>query len=192
MRARVLVVLVCGLGALSAVLLARYADLDGLRRDVSACLALALLVTAGELRPLVVTRRDTADEITLSTGFALALALVAGTWPALLVMCAAVVVQDLRAGKAGVKVAFNAAQYAVGLAAAGAVFALLSRQSLVAAPAPLRMPQDLLPALAAGAAFFVLNTGHLRAPWPPSPPGTGCSPGCWRTCASSSPRPGCC
>ena len=157
-RARAYIVLVLVLGLAGAVLLGARSDLDVATRDLPATIALCVLVMIGELRPLVVTRRDTVDEITLSTGFALALAMVGGLWLAVLVMCTAGAIEDVRAGKPWVKVSFNLAQYVLTLLAAGACFHLVTGAALESQPPHLVMPGDLPGALAAGLVLFTVNT----------------------------------
>ncbi len=156
-RARVLVLLVCGLGGAAAVAVGAGSDLS-LARGVPASVALGLLVLLGELRPIEIARGDTKDEITLSTGFALALALVGALWLAILVMCLSVVIQDLRLRKPAIKCLYNSAQYALSLLAASTVFGWLTGQSVFQQLPPLNFPGDLPAALAACCAFWVVNT----------------------------------
>ena len=125
-------------------------------RTAAICVVLALLVTAGELRPIVIARGDVRDEITVSTPFVLALLFVGPLWLAVSVQVAAVALQDARARKAGVKLLFNGAQYALTVLAARAVFAALAGQPLLAG-GPLDLPGDLPAAFAAGMTFFAVN-----------------------------------
>ncbi len=165
-RLRVFVVMVCALGAAAAAGVLVTSDMASVRRGVPACAALALLVLLGELRPIEVARGDVKDEITLSTGFALALTFVGALWMSILVMCVSVVIEDVRAGKAGIKQAFNAAQYALSLSAAGGLFALLTHQSALQQMRPLTLPGELPAALAAASAFWIVNsvlTGTVTA-----------------------------
>ena len=85
---------------------------------------LAVFVLAGELLPMPVPRRGALDNVTVSTAFAFALLLIAGVLPACAVYAAASAVADVSARVAPVKIVFNAAQYVVSLAAAGAVLVL--------------------------------------------------------------------
>ena len=166
LRARVWVLLVCALSAAVAVGVLTGSDLSVPQADLAACVALAVMVFLGELRPIEIARGDTKDEITISTGFALALSLVAGLWPAMLVMCASVVTEDLRMGKAPLKCAYNAAQYALSLSLSALVFAALTGQPVLAQPSELDLPGELPAALAAGAAFWLANavlTGTVTA-----------------------------
>ena len=156
-RVRIFVLLVCGFGLAAAVAVGVSSAYSSLDRDLAACAALTLLILVGELRPVQIARGDLKDEITLSTGFALALTFVGGLWLAMLVMCVSVVVEDVRQRKASVKCAYNAAMYALSLSASGAVFAALTDQSLLAQLHPLALPGELPAALAAGLAFWLVN-----------------------------------
>ena len=119
----------------------------------------ALLLLAGELRPLLVARDDgDTDTVTVSTTFAVALVI---TGPLLLAMAAqvaAVCYDDLRRRRSPLKIAFNVSQYLVTLATARAVFCLASGRGLLDTGTTLT-PGDILPGLLAGAAFFVVNNG---------------------------------
>ena len=144
-----------GCGALVAVLLLS-AGTTRQEQSVAVCALLAVLVLAGELRPIVIARGDARDEITVSTTFALALLFVGPLWLAMSVHCAAVAVQDARARKSLLKVLFNVAQYGLTLLLARATFAVLGGHPLLQG-APLQVPQDLPAALAAAATFFCVN-----------------------------------
>ncbi len=85
---------------------------------------LGLLVLAGELLPIAVPRRGGLDKVTISTAFAFAVLLCCGMLPACAVAALAVVIADLSIRTAPLKVLFNAAQYELSLAGAGAVLAL--------------------------------------------------------------------
>ena len=119
---------------------------------------LALAVVLGELRPIVVPRGDTTDEITVSTTLALVLALLGPLWLAVLAQVVGVALEDARVRKSLVKVTFNAAQYALTLLVARAAYCLAAGEPLLGA-APLDLPGDLPAALLAGAAYFLVNNG---------------------------------
>jgi diguanylate cyclase (GGDEF)-like protein len=118
--------------------------------------ALAVFVLAGELLPIPVPRRHGLDKITISTPFAFAMLLCFGAAPAMIVYAVCSVVADCLERTAPIKVAFNAAQYVLTIAAAAAVMALASVTLPVALTAA-----NLPVILAAGAAFFAAN--HLLA-----------------------------
>ncbi len=159
LRAFVVAVVAAGIAVLSGIVgLSDHA----LPRDRVGCLALAVLVLVGELRPIVIARGDTKDEITVSTGFGLALAFVGSFWLAVLAMCVSVVIEDVRSGKPLVKQAFNVCQYAVCLGVAAGVFAVVAQTSVLRQLPLLEMPGQLPAALAAGLAFFLVNEGMIR------------------------------
>ena len=155
---RSFVLLVVGSAAAVAAVVLTGSDLSsgGLLSPSTA--ALALLVLLAELRPIEVARGDTKDEITLSTGAALALVFVGSLWLAMLVMSLSVVVQDARLGKAPVKCAYNSAQYALSLAAAAMAFGSLTDESVLQPLDALALPSQLPAALAACCTFFAVNT----------------------------------
>jgi diguanylate cyclase (GGDEF)-like protein len=151
------VLLVCGLALVCVGVLAACSDYASWHRHLPAALALGALVVVGELRPILVPRTDATEELTLSTGFALALVLVGALWMAVLVMCLAVLIEDTRTGKAGIKVAYNVAQSALILTAAGLVFGAMTGQSVLRQLHPLMLPRELPAALVAGFTFWLVN-----------------------------------
>ena len=155
-RLRVFAVLTCAAGLLAIVTLLLGASVASLRADPLVYALLAAMVLAGELRPIVITRGDVRDEITVSTTFALALTLVGPLWLAVLVLVASVAVQDARARKGPLKLCFNVAQYALTLTGARFVFATITHTPY-AYGLPLALPAELPAALAAGMAFFLVN-----------------------------------
>src|SRR5690242_3166029 len=78
---------------------------------------MAVLVLAGELIPIDVPRRDGFDRVAISTAFAFAVLLMFGLLPAVAAYAAASMIADIRARLSALKVCFNAAQYALSLAA---------------------------------------------------------------------------
>ena len=122
-------------------------------------LTLACLVTLcllGELLPIRLARRDDYDAITVSSGFAFALLLVAGPVVAVVTYAAVSAVADAVARLSPVKIAFNASQYVLSMVAAAAVLALTvdTAQTPFAAA---NLPGTLL----AGVTFFLVN--HVLA-----------------------------
>jgi diguanylate cyclase (GGDEF)-like protein len=117
---------------------------------------LALFVLAGELLPIPVPRRHGLDKVAVSTAFAFAALLCVGVLPACAVYAAASAIADLSARTAPIKVVFNAAQYILSLAGAGAVLIVAG-----AAP-PVALHAAVVPAiLLAALACFVMN--HVLA-----------------------------
>jgi diguanylate cyclase (GGDEF)-like protein len=113
---------------------------------------MALLVLAGELVPIDVPRRDGVDRVAISTAFAFAILLQFGLLAAVVAYVGASVIADSLARLSALKIAFNAAQYALSLAAAALVL------SATGHAAPIGDLGDTLPAvLASAATFFVVN-----------------------------------
>jgi len=115
----------------------------------------AALVLLGELAPIDVPRRDGLDRVALSTAFGFAGLLLFGPLPALIAYAAGSVVADAAARLSPLKLLFNAAQYALSLAAASAVLAALGATAPVAVG-------DVLPAIGAAALTFLL-ANHVLA-----------------------------
>src|SRR5205823_2024695 len=82
------------------------------------------LVVVGELLPIRVARRGTSDEVTVSTPFAFAILLSYGVFPALVAYVAAYIVAATVERVSPLKLAFNAAQYALSLLAGAGVLAI--------------------------------------------------------------------
>jgi diguanylate cyclase (GGDEF)-like protein len=115
---------------------------------------LSCLVLLGELLPIPVPRRHGLAKVTISSTFALALLLRFGAGPAMTVYVVSLLVADGAARIAPLKLIFNAAQYALSVAAAGAVLAVTGTGTLE------RLTAGDLPAvLAAAVEFFAVN--HL-------------------------------
>ena len=113
----------------------------------------AAFVMLGELLPIRVPRGTHVEEVTISSAFALAVLIVFGPWAALAVYVGACLVADLIRRTAPVKLAFNAAQSAVAISAAGTVLGLLEAEHGQLAGS------ELAAILAAVATFFVLDHG---------------------------------
>ncbi len=116
-------------------------------------------VMLGELLPLKIPRRGDDEEITVSTTFVFALLVTVGLPVALLVQGVASALQDVLARKAWWRVVFNVGQYTLSLAAAAAV---MQRASLGGPQVPFN-PVNLPAIAAAGATFFLVNTGVVGA-----------------------------
>ena len=92
---------------------------DTLDRLLNPELALfAICALVGELVPLKVHTRGSEGEVTTSTCFALALMLAGGPAVAMVGLIGGSIVADTLNGKPAKKIAFNAAQYAISVAAA--------------------------------------------------------------------------
>jgi diguanylate cyclase (GGDEF)-like protein len=116
-------------------------------------------VMLGELLPLKIPRRGDDEEITISTTFAFALLVTVGLPVALLVQGVASALQDTLARKAWWRIVFNVGQYTLSLAAAAAVMELAA----VGEPQLPFNPVNLPAIAAAGATFFLVNTGVVGA-----------------------------
>jgi diguanylate cyclase (GGDEF)-like protein len=125
------------------------------------CYLFAAMLVLGELRPLLVARSDgDTDQVTVSTTFALALVLTGPLAVAMLVQGLAVAASDIWGRRQPLRVAFNVGQYLFTLAAARAVFALLTGIPFQA-PTTHLTSGDVLPALLAGVTFFAINNGAV-------------------------------
>jgi len=155
------VMAVFGLGLVCLVaVLARQLPADGwTAHERVGCAVLTILLIASELRPLEILRGDEeTDRITASSTFATALVLVGPLGLAMAAQALAVAVDDLWGRRPRRLVAFNVGQYLLTLAAARLVFSTTSGHPFLALSSPMTAA-DLLPALAAGVAYFVVNNG---------------------------------
>ena len=117
---------------------------------------LAILTFAMELLPIRLPRGTTADVVTVSSAFALAVLFLFGTLPAMVVLFVASLAGDTIGRLGTAKSIFNASQYALCGAAAGVAFHLAGGE----APLSLTLA-DLPPMVVAAAVFFLAN--HLMA-----------------------------
>ena len=122
-------------------------------RELLLFAACALL---GELVPLKVYTRGAEGETTTSTTFAVALLIAGGVEAALAGLLFANLVADTLLRKPARKIAFNMAQYALAVLAAGLVLGLLS--DVPRAGEFHFAPTDLPAILAAALTFFIVNT----------------------------------
>jgi diguanylate cyclase (GGDEF)-like protein len=131
----------------------------GLAAPGATSLLLAALLLVAESQPIVLRREDDdLDEVTIASTFILALALLGPVWLLLATQVAAVTASDLRRRKNLQRVLFNNAQLVLSGAATRWVFCALTDRTFVADAAPLHV-RDVVPALVAGAVFFVVNNG---------------------------------
>ena len=119
---------------------------------LSAFITLAVLLVASEQYPISVQRRGGSDMVSLSGIFACALVLQWGIGWAVIVQVAAQLLDDVPARRRWWKCVFNAAQYTLSLAAAGAV-AHYAGYGASGVPEGLQISA----ALAAGFTFFIAN-----------------------------------
>ena len=114
------------------------------------------LILLGELMPIDVPRRDGRDRVTISGAFAFAALMLFGVVPAVLAYAGASLIADAIARLSIAKIAFNAAQYALAVAGAGAAMGLVEQPLPVA-----QLEPSLAAALLGAAVFFVI--GHVLA-----------------------------
>ncbi|MCU1590280.1 MAG: diguanylate cyclase/phosphodiesterase [Frankiales bacterium] len=122
-------------------------------------LVLAALLVVGESQPIVISRgEDDLDEVTIASTFILALAILGPVWVLLAAQVAAVSLDDIRRRKNLQRLLFNNAQLVLSGAVTRMVFCLLTHRTFASDATPLQV-HDVVPALAAGAVFFIVNNG---------------------------------
>ena len=124
------------------------------RSHPAALAALAALLIVSEQRPLVAVLRGERSSITLSAIFACALLLRWQVVVAVSVQAVASVIEDRLSRRSWWKGGFNIAQYTLALGAGGAVYHSL----MPAGSRPHLDGRGILAALAAGTAFFLVNS----------------------------------
>ncbi|GAB4067986.1 hypothetical protein GCM10028777_25570 [Angustibacter speluncae] len=145
-----------GLGLVAAVVVAA-PPWESLGDFPLPLLALAIALALGEVWPIPVSRGDdTISPVTISTTFAVALVLLGPLSWLLLVHTVAVALDDARSGRRPIQIVFNAGQYAISLVLARATYALLSGSPFLGGYEHFQV-SHLLPALAAGAVFALVN-----------------------------------
>jgi diguanylate cyclase (GGDEF)-like protein len=150
---KLVVVVLAGGAAVLAVCIAELAGEPLERADQVAVLAAGMLLA--ELFPLLIPGRE--EETSFSTAFSFALLFSHGLETTVVVATACVIVADLALRREPVKLAYNAAQYAISWAAAGVVFTALAGAPDPAAGEPLSDLWALVPA----ALVFALVNGCL-------------------------------
>jgi diguanylate cyclase (GGDEF)-like protein len=159
---RAFVTSVCAAGLIIVAFAAR--DAGGLLGDADALLVLfAVAIFVAELFPLDIPGHE--GQATFSTAFAFALLLVDGVAAVILVHVLTVVVSDLLRRRAAEKIFFNAAQYALSWAAAGAALHALAGPTVDRAGLEYLEPAHL-PALAGAALVFLLVNTTLASTAP--------------------------
>lgn len=112
-----------------------------------------VLLIVGESLPMRIVHHGDDGEITTSSTFALALLLTAGAPATMLAMTVAAIVADSRQRKSLPRTLFNVGQYALSVEAAALAITLTGFHP----PEGTFAPHDLPGAVAAAAAFFVVN-----------------------------------
>ena len=117
---------------------------------------LAALLFAGELRRMLVVRRDgDSDRLTVSSTFAVALVLTGPLCLALLAQCTATALDDLRQRRGALRTMFNIGQYALTLGAVHVAFMVPQRGPLLGIDAAAGVA--LAPAIAGAVTYFAAN-----------------------------------
>src|SRR5690349_11510391 len=148
-----MLVVALGVACAAVVIGTEVGTLDRLLTPELALFAVCAVV--GELVPLKVHTRGSEGEVTTSTCFALAMMLAGGPAVAIVGLVGGSIVADTINGKPAKKIAFNAAQYAISVAAAAAV--LLLTDVPEKGPVPFG-PEDLPAILVIATVFFVVNS----------------------------------
>ncbi len=152
---RAFVTSVCAAGLLIVAVCAR--ETGSLLGDADALLALfAVAIFVAELCPLDIPGHG--SQATFSTAFAFALLLADGVAAVILVHVLTVIISDLIRRRAVAKTFFNAAQYALSWAAAGAVLHALSGSTVDRAGLEYLQSAHLPALAAAGLTFLLVNT----------------------------------
>ncbi|MCW2599894.1 MAG: GGDEF-domain containing protein [Frankiales bacterium] len=128
----------------------------------AACFVVCALLLVSEFRPLVTAGSRDVNGVLLSTAFVFAILLRYDLPLTLALQTLALLISDSTKRKALWRTGFNVGQYALSWTAAWAVMDVLGHQASVAHPLDLT-GDDLLPALAGAATFFVVN--ELLVAW---------------------------
>ncbi len=122
-------------------------------------LVLMGLLVITELMPVTLLYRRSKMEVATSTTFTLALLLFSGIGPALVAQVSASVIADVIGRKDARKIAFNAAQFAIAIVAAGLVLAGLTHGATLSVG--LLRPKEIVPFTAAAVVFFLVNNAMV-------------------------------
>lgn len=139
-----------------------YIDARSIRANpitVHSALVIGILAGAvlfAELFPITLRRGDKPESYSLSGTAAIALIITGPLWLCAVAQISAGFVDDIRRRRSPVKIAFNASLYAIGLTSSRAVYAGLSGHDISGFSTAFG-PRSILPALAAGATFFLVN-----------------------------------
>ncbi len=160
-----LAVVIAAGAAVVAVCVATLAGDPVERTGLIAVLAAGMFLA--ELIPIRVPGR--AEEVSFSTSFTFALLVTHGTAEAVLVATGTLLLADTLRRRAPIKVAYNAAQYAISWAVAGLVYELIAGSPGLDVETV--APGELVGLLASGLAYGVVN--GMLAPLPPALLGGG-------------------
>ena len=156
-RAYVLGVALLGAFVLVTVCVVQLPQTDWNWRRTGPGYLFAVLLFAGELRRMLVVRRDgDSDRLTVSSTFAVALVLTGPLSLALVSQCVATAVDDVRQRRGALRTAFNVGQYALTLSAVHIAFKVPQAGPLLGVNDD-GIAVALAPAVAGAAAYFVVN-----------------------------------
>ena len=141
-------------GLLALVLVTASADWGSVGRSPWEYALFVVFILLGELMPIRIARRGNDDAVTVSTAFAFAALLAFGAGPAIAAYSGASVVFDVVNRSPAARLAFNAGQYALSLAAAAWVLGLTHELPYAAET----IPSHLLVIFGAAALSFLVNT----------------------------------
>jgi diguanylate cyclase (GGDEF)-like protein len=157
LRAYVVAVALLGVAALITVCVVQLPRVDWSWQRTGPGYVLAGLLFAGELRRMLVVRRDgDSDRLTVSSTFAVALVLTGPFCLALLAQVIATALDDLRQRRGALRTVFNVGQYALTLGAVQAAFMVPQAGPLLGVDYG-ATSVALAPAVAGAAAYFVAN-----------------------------------
>ena len=161
LTAYLVMVEVAALAALVHMVLRVPGDLGG--RPSVVLLVLMVLIVIGEAKPIRLSRGgEDYDEVTISSTFCLAAAMIGPLWLLVAAQLLASAVDDLRRRKELKRTVFNIAQLSLTTMATRAAFCLLTGRHYVADDAPMGV-RDIGAGLIAGLVFFVVNNGLTGA-----------------------------
>src|SRR3954451_702446 len=152
-------VVVGGIACLAGLIASGGFDLLGAHHPELLLLLMGCAVVA-ELAPLKVVLRAAEGEITASNTFAFALLICFGSAPAAVAFALGTILADGIRRKPPERIAFNAAQYVITVAAAGLVLSTFSGLPHLQDPTGIQ-PADLPAIVAAALVFHALNSGFV-------------------------------
>jgi len=142
---------------LAVVLLLRLSPVSWISGRWPDLIVFTLLTCVGELRPVTVSRTAGVQEVVTSATFAFAVFLSCGPVPAIIAQGVASLAGDVLTRKPILKMGFNLAQYTLAWSVSGVVFlSIMGNRS--GSPSLDLTTRWWIAAIAAGAAYFVVNT----------------------------------
>jgi diguanylate cyclase (GGDEF)-like protein len=156
-RSYVLAVAILGVGVLVTACVVQLPTVDWSWQHSGAGYVLAVLLFAGELRRMLVVRRDgDSERLTVSSTFAVALVMTGPLCLALLAQVTASALDDVRQRRGALRTAFNVGQYVLTLGAVHVGFMIPQFGPLLRTDHGIGTVA-LAPAVVGAAAYFVVN-----------------------------------